>query len=255
MKVLSKIKKIYYYFFRKFYFNKKRFEPGFFKLGGKRLKYIDAASYSFIYEEIFHKEIYKFKCINETPYILDAGSNIGLSIIYFKLLYPNASIVGFEPDSHVFDILDFNIKSFAFDDVHLVKKALWEKETEIDFYSEGADGGRLATLDDDKVVKVKTDLLSRYIDRRVDFLKIDIEGAELKVLRECQPLLYLVDRIFVEYHSFSNEPQFLQEILSILAQEGFRYNVQNIGVFSSNPFLKIDEYAGMDNQLNIFCIK
>jgi FkbM family methyltransferase len=40
-----------------------------------------------------------------SPYIIDAGANIGLSIIYFKKKYPNSKIVAFEPDKLIFNIL------------------------------------------------------------------------------------------------------------------------------------------------------
>ncbi len=86
-------------------------------------------------------------------------------------------------------------------------------------------------------------------------LKIDIEGAETQVLEDCADVLHHVERIFVEYHSFSNQPQNLHRLLAVLANAGFRYNVQHIGVFSSHPFVKIQSYLNMDNQLNIFAVR
>ncbi len=239
------------------YFSRlKRFKAGFYFQKGKKIKYVDAASFAFIYEELFYKQIYKFECSTSTPYIIDAGANIGLSIIYFKTLYPNAEIVAFEPDDKVFETLEYNIKGFDFSNVTLVKKALWNKETFLEFMSEGADGGRIAVDGDDKkIIKVPAQSLRSYLNKKVDFLKIDIEGAECIVLEDCADLLHHVDKIFVEFHSFINNPQNLQKILSILHSAGFRYNIQHIGVFSPNPFINIYNYSGMDNQLNIFAFK
>src|SRR5215213_8336724 len=56
----------------------------------KPLEIVDASSFFGIYREVFENEIYKFKSASENPLIIDGGSNIGLSVIYLKSLYPNA---------------------------------------------------------------------------------------------------------------------------------------------------------------------
>jgi FkbM family methyltransferase len=233
-----------------------RFIAGDTNLFDKPLKFVDSASFCFIYGEIFEKEIYKFNTHNPQPYIIDAGANIGLSIIYFKKLYPTAKIVAFEPDDKVFEILQHNIASFQLADVELVKKALRNEETTLQFYSEGADGGRIANEQDkSQIIEIPTCRLRDYLKRKVDLLKIDIEGAETKVLEDCQDLLRNVERIFVEYHSFKTQEQTLHKILAILQENSFRYQVQHIGVFSPNPFVKIHDYNKMDLQLNIFAYR
>ena len=223
----------------------------------KKIYYNDFMSYEFIKNEMFNLEIYKFNTEQDEPYILDCGSNIGLSIIYFKLKYPNAKVIGFEPDPKVFKTLQKNIESFNLDNVDLIDKALWTEEGKIKFLIEGADGGRAAINSDvsDNFIELNTTILSKYIDREVDFLKIDIEGAEYNVLNECKDKLHLVNNIFIEYHSFSKENQNLNDILKILSENGFRYYISSIGVNSANPFIKIVESLGMDNQLNISAIK
>jgi tRNA1(Val) A37 N6-methylase TrmN6 len=102
---------------------------------GNTFTYVDSASFYFIYDEIFKKEIYKFKTSNPIPTIIDAGANIGLGIIYLKKQYPNAKIVAFEPDEKVFEVLELNIKSFNLTNVNLVNKGLWKEETILSFNS------------------------------------------------------------------------------------------------------------------------
>jgi hypothetical protein len=60
---------------------------------GEKIRIPDAASFLFMRDEVFRKEIYKYTTTNATPYIIDCGANIGLSIIYFKQLFPDAIIV------------------------------------------------------------------------------------------------------------------------------------------------------------------
>jgi FkbM family methyltransferase len=232
-----------------------RYQSGTTDILGPALKFTDSASCHFIYQEVFEKEIYKFTTQNERPYILDAGANIGLSVIYFKRLFPGARIVAFEPDADVFKVLSENVAAFGLNDVTLICKALWNKETTLEFHREGADAGRVAvrSIDEKQLVQVSATRLDSYIrDERVDLLKVDIEGAETAVLSDCAGLLKNVDRIFVEYHSFVNQSQTLAELLSILQGAGFRLHVNSPGFHSESPFVNLKSYIGMDMQLNIY---
>lgn len=223
---------------------------------GRKLKVVDIASFEFINREVFIEEIYKFKGSSDEPYIIDAGANIGLGTLYFKMLYPNSKIVAFEPDPQVFDVLQENLGSFGYEDVELIPKALWDSETTLTFFQEGADGGRIATTQDrEAITTLPTTRLRKYIEQPVDFLKVDIEGAETRVLQDCQDLLHNVERIFVEYHSFASEKQTLNELLEVLTAAGFRYYISHIGVYSPQPLLKKNTFLGMDNQLNIYATR
>lgn len=231
-----------------------RFKENDINISGLHLKYVDSASFCFIYEELFKKEIYKFKADNDTPYIIDAGANIGLGIIYFKKLFPKAEIIAFEPDGKVFDILEHNINTLGFKNITLIKKALWNDITTLNFYSEGADGGRVAlNSDTEKIIEITTDRLSAYlINKTVDFLKMDIEGSEYIVLEESKDYLKNVKNIFVEYHSFIGKEQYLPELLALLKNAGFRLNINVPGLASQTPFVSINTHSGMDMQLNIY---
>src|SRR6185437_4309080 len=49
----------------------------------KKFTMVDGASFLFMKKEIFDQQIYRFNADNDTPYIVDCGANIGLSVIYF----------------------------------------------------------------------------------------------------------------------------------------------------------------------------
>lgn len=222
----------------------------------KPFRHVDLPSFEFIKKELFDYKIYNFKTTKKQPYIIDCGANIGLSILFFKSLYRDAKIIAFEPDKKVVETLRWNLHSFGYDDVEVIEKALWDSETTLEFMSEGSDGGRLTKqFDQENIIQVKTVRLRSYLEQTVDFLKIDIEGAETRILADCEDLLCNVDKIFVEYHSFEHEAQELDQLLAVLKRAGFRYNVQHIGVFSRQPFMQINAALGMDNQLNIFAYK
>jgi FkbM family methyltransferase len=220
-------------------------------LYGKPMKYIDS-SYIPMKKEIVKTGIYAFKSDKENPYILDCGANIGLSVLFFKHLYPEAEVVTFEADPTICGILNDNLRSQGVTGVTVVNKAVWKEDTTVTFFKEGADAGRIDGATGDKeTIEVPTTVLSRYIDREVDFLKIDIEGAEVEVLNEIRDRLHLVKRMFVEYHSFVGREQALDDVLKVLSDAGFRYYIQTIGIFSHQPFMQVNQMMGMDMQMNI----
>lgn len=222
----------------------------------RKLLFVDSATFSSMYNEIFEKEIYKFVTPSPTPYIIDGGANIGLATIYFKKIYPNSKIIAFEPDKKIAEIFKKNIISFNFKDVDIIEKGLWNKNDNIQFYSEGTDSGRVQEEKiEGKMCSIPVVSLRTYLNQPVDFLKLDIEGAETVVLEDCRDLLINVKNLFVEYHSFDKEKQTLNLILDIISSSGFRYYMETVGVSSTNPFIKINSFLNMDLQINIYAYR
>ncbi len=225
---------------------------------GRELIIPDNASFLFMQKEIFEQHIYKFKTKKNEPYIIDGGANIGLATIYLKLLYPSSNILAFEPDAEIFNILKKNIESYALKSVELIQKGIWKEDTTIQFKSEGADAGLIASLDKTVAATNSISVLSLkpYLNRTVDFLKLDIEGAETEVLKDIENDLGKVERIFVEYHSFVGQPQTLNVIIDILTKAKFRIYMSIPGNNSLNsPLMGLGSYCNMDFQLNIFGYK
>ena len=108
------------------------------------------------------------------------------------------------------------------------KKAVWIADTSLSFHAEGADGGRIespeATTDGSFTVDA-CDLRS-FLQEPIDFLKMDIEGAEVDVLMHCVNDLSNVSNLFVEYHSYANQPQRFNELANVLTDAGFRDQIQ-----------------------------
>jgi len=231
-----------------------RFQPATTNIFGTPFEISDSASFISTFRQIFEDQIYRFKANTDRPYVLDCGANIGLSVIYFKQLYPRSAVVAFEPDQAIFDLLSRNLRNFGHSDVQLINRAVWNCETELDFTSDGADGGRVSVGADKSNRVVKTVRLKDYLDRKVHFLKIDIEGAETEVLSDCADQLGNVDALFVEYHSFASQPQTLPQLTGVLARAGFRLHIQ-APMPAPQPFIKCNPEMGMDMQLNIFAFR
>lgn len=228
----------------------RRYKKKQIKLGKITITIIDSTSFLFSYYDIFIKEIYKFKSESQSPKILDCGSNIGLSILYFQAIFPMSKIIGFEPDPLIYKILSQNVGSNK--NVCVYNRAVWNKKTTIPFLPDNADGGKIIEFKMDSSIYVKTINLSQFLIGQIDFLKIDAEGAEWIILSEIAGKLKFVKNLFLEYHSKVDYEQDLSSILKILLQNGFRFHIQETGVKSRQPFLHLNELNGFDNQLNIF---
>ena len=139
------------------------------------------------FDEIFIQELYKID-LPPDCYIIDCGANIGLSVIYLKQLFPKSHIVCFEPDDQNFDLLSKNLSSFNYNDVELRKEAVWIENTTIGFTNDGSMSSKLDTGSSVNA-KVKASRLKDLLDRKVDFLKMDIEGAEYAVLKDIEEKL------------------------------------------------------------------
>lgn len=207
-------------------------------------------------EEIFIEEVYRFIPKKEDPVIVDCGANIGLSLLYFKQVCKGARITAFEADPFIFKILERNVASYSLTDINLVNRAIWVEDTQLEFNSEGALGGRLISGNTGSAQKVlvNTTRLRDLLDSSIDFLKIDIEGAEYEVIKDCRDKLSNVDKLFLEYHVMANEQQYLGEILEWLRDAGFRYYIREAWKNQDYPFIQ-NASAGYEMQLNIFCYR
>lgn len=217
----------------------------------------DVASFYSTYKELIYREIYKFFSDKPAPVIVDCGANIGLSVYYFACNYPKALIYAYEADPNIFKYLVRNVEQFDTGKIYLFNKAIYDKNTELCFLSEGADGGHLLSEEDNRFnsSRIFVDavdiccVLEQF--EYIDFLKIDIEGAERVVIPHVSAQLRKVKNIFVEYHSEKNEPQCLSDIIQVLHDSGFRVYTQPV-FCPERPLFTFETPDDFDLQINIF---
>ncbi len=174
----------------------------------------------------------------------------------FKKYFPNSRIKAFEADSAIAQILKSNIKQNSVENVEVIPKAVWINNDGIEFGAEGADSGSIYSLTNK--IKVESIRLKEFLEKeeKVDLLKIDIEGAEVDVIKDCDESLSRVKNLFIEYHSFNGQKQELDLILKILTENNFRYFIKSDEPRTS-PLINKESLISpsMDLQLNIFAYK
>lgn len=233
-----------------------RFTPGRGSINGDTVEFSD--SYGFLHSvtEIFIDEVYRFYSDNPSPFIIDAGANDGVSILYFKRHFPNCSIIAYEPDATIFKVLERNVHALELNGVQLINAAVWVEDTELTFYSTGSLAGSTEVdfLSKGNASIVRAHRLKTILqNQKVNFLKIDIEGAENRVLFDIRAELENVERLFFEYHGQPEKEQLLGEMLNLVKSSGFRYIINGP---HGPQFPFIDRIKrGFDLQLNVSCYR
>jgi len=151
-----------------------------------RLVVADASELE-VLREVFLEREYEIELRTEPVVILDLGSNVGASIVFFHARYPAARIIGVEPDPRAFTRLRTNVAQF--DGVTVLNMAAARADGLRPFYQ--ADESWLSSLREQEgaesdSIEVETRTLETLLAElgidHVDLLKIDVEGAEEEIL-------------------------------------------------------------------------
>jgi len=214
----------------------KRFKPHKTRIWDYLVFYNDPKSLFSEYDIIFNKKAYHFQSDNQSPLIIDGGGHIGTSALYFKYIYPGSKIIIFEPDPNSLELLRRNISINRIENVQIIEAGLYSKSGRINFDNNQTDGGKVS---EDGSSSINVRKLSEYINSPIDFLKLNIEGAELEVIRELEQSgkIQNIRQICLEWHSFADQNQNLGELLSILERNNFKYLINHFD-YRINPRLK-----------------
>ncbi|MFH0798838.1 MAG: FkbM family methyltransferase [Pseudomonadota bacterium] len=207
---------------------RKKVVPGF-----PGIFYSTANDLACLFEEIFLLKYYYFEASSSEPFIVDCGGNIGVSVIFFKMLYPNAKILAFEPSRRNFEALKKNIVSNNLKDVEIVNKALSDREGPSWLHGAGlALGSMIIERDGQKEgqkEEIHTVRLSDYVDREIDLLKLDIEGMEAVVIQDLadNDKLKFIKEMVIEVHYEENELEGnFSKLINLFEGNGFVYQVR-----------------------------
>jgi FkbM family methyltransferase len=140
-----------------------------------------------VIREMFVLEEYRLPDDFRPATIVDLGSNVGISVLYFKARYPDARVIAVEAHPDAFGRLAENTGHL--EGVELVQAAVADREGTLPIYVGGESWAASVTAGNgrDSVVDVPATTLDRVVGdhglAHIDLLKMDIEGSEIPVLR------------------------------------------------------------------------
>jgi FkbM family methyltransferase len=187
----------------------------------------------FLIREIFHEAVYTnagFYIPSDGDFIIDCGANIGVFALYLLSLNSRLRILCIEPCSSTRERLLRNIEQNKLTMVQVLPYGLYSHDARAHMSHAQSSGENAlqpfcSSADSDAQEEISclslASLIRRAGDQPIDFLKIDIEGAELAVLQTAANVDWKrVRRIALEYHNYL-VPQCSEAILGLLAKYGF----------------------------------
>lgn len=136
--------------------------------------------------------------------ILDAGAYIGLSTLYLHHWYPEAEILAIEPDPRTFQLLERNTRGV--ERIHVLNGALWSGSSSCTFQADTSQpwASRIAkgpAQAENQVRAVSLNDIEDLLGRPVDFIKMDIEGAEEVAFRDVdERVSQALKAMVIEFH-------------------------------------------------------
>jgi FkbM family methyltransferase len=159
-----------------------------------------------IWDEVFINEDWNVSAYlpaDRSPVVVDAGANIGLTAAYLAEAYPGARIFAIEPEEENFERLVSNTRRHPA--IVPLRGALWHCANTLSL--EGGESSvsfRCVESSVNAQVQVQgfsiPDLMARYALAEIDFLKMDVEGAELEIFMADTSWLPSVRVIGIEFH-------------------------------------------------------
>lgn len=187
----------------------------------------------FFLEEGYLSFVKQYNQGNDVHFVIDAGANIGCAAIFLHTYFPNAHIVCIEPETSNFNLLvkNVNINTIS-NKITCVNKAIWNSVTHLNLmqrdYSSDAFHVMEKEISDEVISTVNTTtipaVMKSFNTERLDFLKMDIEGAEKALFEDSEHLekfLPFTSSLTLEIHT-----EFISTSKIVDQLSKYNFNVQ-----------------------------
>lgn len=154
--------------------------------------------------------------LNHPSLIFDLGANIGITTAHLSLLYPSAKVIGVELEKNNYQIAKKNT-AFAGDRIEMIQAGVWIKDGIVGIQGEKSDGFSIRESGEglETVSSITIETLSkRFRPAKIDFIKMDIEGAEENIFLGAEPFwLSGVNQVLIEIHDYKIKKSIIKKIV------------------------------------------
>lgn len=175
--------------------------------------------------------------IHEEDIVVDIGGHIGGFAVRAARLAHRGQVYAYEASGKNYGLLEKNRQLNNTDNLNIYNKAIAYKSGEMKFYMPSDNGalGSLLQETDSPMETVQattlTDIITENNIQQIDYLKIDVEGAEYDILFNCPPeTLAKVKCMVMEYHEFEGDQRDHRDLVMLLEFNGFHVEVED-GIF------------------------
>ena len=193
--------------------------------------------------------------------VLDCGAHHGLmSVAFAKAAGPRGRMLAWEAWPAAALVAEWNLVINGCDNASVRACALGGSPGKVSFQVIEETALTSAANADLPQVEIETVTLDDELsdNARVDFIKIDVEGCELEVLRGARRIVAQRPILDLELHNslFADRDRTMGEILQILAPLNYRYWLQPVGDAEVHPLsqsFQLAELRQWDNP-HLFCL-
>jgi FkbM family methyltransferase len=129
--------------------------------------------------------------VRKAKTIFDVGGNIGFTAMYFSTLNSTACIFAFEPHPKTFQRAQDNLSVNNFKNIYFQKLGLGDKPDTVKLFEVNSNNPGMNRIipgnNDFPHVTIEIDTIDNFVQvkgiEKIDFMKIDVEGFELSVLK------------------------------------------------------------------------
>lgn len=151
-----------------------------------------------VYDEVFRTGEYAID-VPEPKFVIDAGAHIGLASVYFTRRWPKAKIVAIELERSNYALMMTNVSPYP--NIIPLYAGLWSHQTLLEVANPGAATWSFRATEGGTVRAVTIpEIMGMAGVKRIDLLKIDIEGGEKEVLEHSASWIDKVDTLIIETH-------------------------------------------------------
>ena len=171
--------------------------------------------------------------IRDTDIVIDIGAHIGLFALFSSQFCKNGKVYCFEPVKENFDLLELNLELNNIRNVVATNVAISTSIGVVTIYLNEDESGHSMYVTGSKQIQVKSLSLQDVFDsnklEKCDFLKIDCEGEEYKII-DSLPTSYFdkINKMCVEYHFVDTKPYLLQDMIKKLKLLSYMIDTRNI---------------------------
>lgn len=160
--------------------------------------------------------------------VVDCGAYVGEFTLYAAAAVGSSgAVIAFEPDPCVFRKLEANIKLNSFSNVRALNKGVWSEDGRLKFVGDSVKGYSFMSAENDEAaISVPVVSLDNELGRmgvsKVDFIKMDIEGAEVKALEGAREVLRKGASLAIASYHMVDGKKSCAELEKVLVAAGYR---------------------------------
>ena len=176
---------------------------------------------------------FRYFGIEEGEVVVDVGANIGqITLPMAQRTGKEGKVIAIEPDPENLFLLKLNLSGF--DNVRIVENCVWNCKERLKLYRHYISVAHSVIYRSDEYIEVEADTLDNIVSslgiEKIDFLKIDAEGAGIEILQGAENVLKTTKKVVVSAYHLRQDKPTLTRVRHLLKRYKLKIRVTSDGI-------------------------